>query len=136
MITNMMKKGLLVCVLFAGACLRKANGDVDDDGFDTARLHDACEAWCQVVVPCSDNFAPRWEISTQAECADACIFDVEHRSAEAAACFDIILDVRECAAALTCEEFKQYENWSFNEPSDFPPPCLEEQQEAQTECNF
>jgi hypothetical protein len=136
MIIHTMKRCVLGCLLFASACLRKADGDAGDDGFDTARLHDACEAWCQVAVPCSENYALNWGFSTQAECEDGCIINVEHRADEYAECFDIVLDVRECAAALTCEEFKQYENWSFGDPTDFPVSCLEEQQEAQTDCNF
>jgi hypothetical protein len=135
MITNMMKLCSLVCLLFAGACLRKANGEADDDGADTARLHETCEAWCQVAVPCSDNYAQIWSFSTQAECEHACVVDAEHKAAEFAVCLDIVLDVRECAAALACEDFKQYENWAFGEPN-FSPSCVEEHQAAMSDCNF
>ncbi len=123
-----------VLILAAVSCHRK----IADDGSDAARLDEACDAWCQIAVPCSVHFAgPEWgNFSTQAECQDACTANVENATALNDECFDIILDARECAATLSCEDFKDYEAWSFAEPSPFPVPCLEEQQAVSYNCNF
>ncbi len=126
---------ILCFLLFTGfSCHRKA----DDDGSARERLHNTCEAWCQVAVPCSMHFAgPEWgDFSTQTECEDVCTANIEIRAEKSDECFDIILDVRECAAALTCEEFKKYEVWAFSDPIAFPVSCIEEQQLELERCNF
>lgn len=72
---------------------------------------------------------PEWgNFTTQAACEDVCTSRIETKTGLHEECFDLILDGRECAAALSCEDFKQYENWAFAEPSVYPPPCLAEQQ--------
>jgi hypothetical protein len=117
-------------LFFVGAVGIGACQKVDGDPIDMTRLRDGCEAWCQVAVPCSVHYAgPEWgNFSTQAECEEACTSHVEFKTELHSNCFDLILDDRECAAALSCEEFRDYENWAFVEPSAYPPPCLEEQQ--------
>ena len=91
-----------------------------------------CEAWCEVAVPCSVHYASsEWgpEFTTQTECEDACLDRYEMRMKQyPGVCFEPYLADRECAAELSCEDFKQYENSAFNQPvSVWPPPCYEEQ---------
>lgn len=122
----------VLCSLLASSCIRKV--DVDE----SARLYAACEAWCEVAVPCSEHFAgPTWgDFSTKSECEDVCRQDVEYLTEKNPACFDIVLDLRECAAALTCEEFKNYENWSFVKPWSPPLKCMEEEVARRHNCNL
>jgi hypothetical protein len=123
---------LFVVAVGVGACHQK-----DDDPIDMKRLREGCEAWCEVAVPCSVHYAgPGWgNFSTQAECEEACTSDVEFKVEFYEGCFDLILDDRECAAALSCDEFRDYENWAFGEPSAYPFPCVEEQEALeQTNC--
>jgi hypothetical protein len=121
----------ILCCLLASSC-RKADTD------NSASLHDTCEAWCEVAVPCSEHFAgPEWgDFSTNSECEDVCKQEIEQLTEKNPACFHIMLDLRSCAAALTCEEFKNYENWSFVKPWSPPIECVEEDQARDRNCNL
>lgn len=93
-----------------------------------ARIEEACAAWCEVAVPCSEYYAPQQNFDDQASCESTCAVYVERVSDELAeSCLDVILEDRECSATLTCEEFVAYEEFSFaGPPSIVPVPCAEE----------
>ncbi len=38
-------------------------------------------------------------------------------------CYEPIVEARECEAALTCDEFRDMENWAFRKPGPYPQPC-------------
>jgi hypothetical protein len=84
-----------------------------DDTFDEARVDASCEAWCEVAVPCSTHFKEQWEFSNQPECVAECKWHVEYAYKDNEACFDLVLDERECAAELSCEDFQTYEDFAF-----------------------
>ncbi len=89
----------------------------------------ACKSWCEIAVPCSVHYAgPDWgdEFTTQVECESMCSRHVESSEEMLPGCFDVILGVRECAAVLTCDEFRNYENWAFLESHTQPVRCIEE----------
>jgi hypothetical protein len=108
-----------------------------DTSSDQERLETACEAWCQVAIPCSVHYAgPDYgDFTTQAECEIFCASNIEEVAARRPECFDIIVDDRECAGGLSCEDFKHYENWGFGEMSKFPFECHEETRTILEQCN-
>ena len=117
---------LSLTVASVSACGPKLSND--DSSLDLQRMEVACKAWCELAVPCSVHFAgPEWgEFTTQAECESMCTGHVEFTQEGIPACFDLILEVRECAAVLTCDEFRNYENWAFLESHTQPVRCIEE----------
>jgi|GEM_PF-2335417 len=123
---------LSLTVASVSACGPKLSND--DNSLDLQRMEVACKAWCELAVPCSVHFAgPEWgEFTTQAECESICTGHVRSKQEALPACFDLILDVRECAAVLTCDEFRNYENWAFLEGYVNPVRCIEKQEAAKS----
>ena len=62
-------------------------------------------------------------MTTQMECEESCQDFVKVKGENYGPCFDLILDARECAAALACDEFQNFEDYAFAQPYEFPVAC-------------
>lgn len=114
--------------LLFGALILACSPQEPNDDPEQARIEEACVDWCEVAVPCSEYYAPQQNFDDIASCEEACVLYVDRvRDERPASCLEVILEDRECSAALTCEEFVAYEELSFSEPpSVVPVPCAEE----------
>lgn len=122
----MSRSARYLLVSFLLAC--RASDTSDAVEAEAARLEQACTDWCVAAVPCSTLYATYRSFSDIESCESSCLDYAESiRDELGESCFEIVLDDRECAAELTCEEFTAYEQYSFDEaPSILPPPCQEE----------
>jgi hypothetical protein len=114
---------LLVLVMLGVGCQPNPGEDPTE-----ARLEQACADWCAAAVPCSTYYAEQQQFNDRETCEASCqsYADMVHEQ-YGDTCVDVVLDDRECAADLTCEEFVAYEEYSFSEPPSItPPPCAEE----------
>lgn len=113
---------LIVAALLV-ACQPPASPDPQQE-----RLEQACADWCDAAVPCSNFYAMKWSFDDLESCESSCISYAQSvRDELGESCFEIVLDDRECASELTCEEFTAYEEYASDEPpSILPPPCQEE----------
>lgn len=122
---------LLVFTFFVVACQPPQKEDPQQ-----ARMEQACADWCEAAVPCSMYYSEQQGFDDRASCEESCTIYAEQVLDElGSSCLDVILDDRECAAQLTCEEFVSYEEYSFDEPpSVLPVPCGDEVAAHLTEC--
>lgn len=123
---------LLIIPMLTLACQPPKKGEDPQQ----VRTEQACADWCEAAVPCSSYYAESHDFDDQTSCEESCTLYAERVLDElGSSCLDVILDDRECAAALTCEEFVSYEEYSFGEPpSLLPVPCDEEVAAHLTEC--
>lgn len=123
-------------LVFASLLLVNCQPSPSDPMVDT-RLEQACTDWCEAAVPCSTYYAEQQQFDDLESCEASCRLYAEMvQEQNGESCYDIVLDDRECASALTCEEFVAYEEFSFAEPPSItPPPCGDEVQALINGCD-
>ena len=80
------------------------------------------------AVSCSEVYAEEWDFSNQSECEARCHEYYDGTSAISdGACEEPLLDLYECGAALTCEQFQEMEKDQWVVEEFIPDPACDEE---------